>query len=94
MPRISKKYTKKGSYHKRRTLINQKHHTRKRNNKHHTYKRKYMRGGFPSNITNQTKNGIPCSSKAVITEPGIGTMSLNNYEKHMEYKNSQIKNGY
>ena len=80
MPKTSKTY---------KTYKKSKKHTKKckkhcKKCKKYTRKHRFYGGNYQTDITTQSKNGVPLTKNATITVPGIGSMIQSEYETYME----------
>ena len=74
------KRNKRSSRRSRLSRLSKRRHTRK-NNRRHTRRK----GGNYTQQTERTHEGIPLEKGAVVTVPGFGTMSI---EEYVQYVNN------
>lgn len=87
MPKTSKSYKVHKTYKKSKKCSKKcskksKKHTKKC--KKYTRKHIFYGGNYQTDITTQSKNGVPLTKNATITVPGIGSMIQSEYETYME----------
>ena len=78
--KTSKTYKKSKKYSKK-----SKKYTKKcKKCKKYTRKHRLYGGNYQTDITTQSKNGVPLTKNATITVPGIGSMIQSEYKTYME----------